>query len=188
MLPSVITMIANENDREFMTRLFMQYRRLMFSEINKLVSNPTEAEDILQNALIKLCDKVSLLRDLDERRRISYIITAVKNQAKNHIRDNQKVSIYSLDDENFDLANSISDGTDIEQNLIIKEQLKELSAVWSKLDDISRQLLESKYLLKMNDEEIGNMLGTNPASVRMMLTRARRKALNLMTATEKQHY
>lgn len=186
MLPSIISMIADQDDREFMTQLFMQYRRLMFSEISKLVSNSDEAEDILQNALIKLCDKVSLLRGLDERRRISYIITTVRNHAKNHIRDNQTEPIYSLDDENFNLADSISDGTDIEQSIIIKEQLMELSAVWSKLDDITRQLLESKYILKMKDEEIGKALGTNSSSVRMMLTRARRKALTLMTATDMQ--
>ena len=181
MLPSVIALIVDEDDREFMTQLFLQYRRIMFSEISKLISDPWDTEDILQNSLIKLCDKVSLLRDLDERRRVCYVITTVRNLAKNHIRDNHVVSICSFDDDNLNLSDTISDGTDINQTIIIKEQLKDLASVWNMLDETTQRLLEGKYILMKSDAELGQMLGINPSSVRMMLTRSRRKALDLIT-------
>jgi len=181
MLPSVIALIVDEDDREFMTQLFLRYRRIMFSEISKLISDQWDAEDILQNSLIKLCDKVSLLRDLDEHRRICYVITTVRNLAKNHIRDNHVVSICSFDDENLNLSDTISDGTNIDQTIIIKEQLKDLASVWQMLDETSQRLLEGKYIMMKSDAELGHILGINPSSVRMMLTRSRRKALNLMT-------
>lgn len=184
MLPSVITMIVDEDDREFMTRLFLQYRRIMYSEISKLIHDPYDIEDILQNAIIKLCDKISLLRDLDERRRISYIITTVRNLAKNYIRDNHVVSICSFDDDNLNLSDTISDGTDIDQTIIVKEQLMDLSSVWNRLDGTSQSLLEGKYILMKSDAELGQMLGINPSSVRMMLTRSRRRALDLMTTKD----
>lgn len=180
MMPSVISMMVDEDDRDFMSHLFSQYRYIMFSEICKLISDTWEAEDILQNALIKLSDKVSLLRELDERRRINYIITTVRNLTKNHIRDKQKVNICSLDDEYLNLSEIISDGTTIEHSLILKEQLKDLSSVWNLLDETSQCLLEGKYILKKSDEDLGRSLGINPSSVRMMLTRSRRKALEMM--------
>lgn len=180
MLPSVISMMVDEDDRDFMSQLYLKYRNIMFSEIIKLISDPWEAEDILQNALIKLSDKVSLLRELDERRRINYVITAVRNLAKNSIRDNHIVFLCSLDDESLNLAECISDGTEIEQGIILREQLKDLSSVWSMLDETSQCLLEGKYILRRSDEELGSILGINPSSVRMMLTRSRRKALELM--------
>jgi len=181
MLPSVITMIVDEDDREFMTQLFLQYRRIMFSEISKIISDPCDTEDILQNAIIKLCDKVALLRDLDERRRVCYVITTVRNLAKNHIRDNHVVSICSFDDDGLNLYDTVSDGTDVDQTIIFKEQLRNLSSVWNTLDETSQRLLEGKYILMKSDAELGQMLGTSPASIRMMLTRSRRKALDLMT-------
>lgn len=184
MLPSVITLIVDEDDREFMTQLFLQYRRIMFSEISKLISDPWDTEDILQSALIKLCDKVSLLRDLDERRRICYVITTVRNLAKNHIRDNHVVSICSFDDDNLNLSDTISDGTNIDQTIIIKEQLKDLASVWNMLDETTQRLLEGKYILMKSDAELGQMLGINPSSIRMMLTRSRRKTLDLMSTKE----
>ncbi|NCB74536.1 MAG: sigma-70 family RNA polymerase sigma factor [Clostridia bacterium] len=184
MLPSVIALIVDEDDREFMTQLFLKYQRIMFSEINKLISDQWDAEDILQNALIKLCDKVSLLRDLDEHRRICYVISTVRNLAKNHIRDNHVVSICSFDDDNLNLSDKISDGTDIDNTIIIKEQLKDLASVWNMLDETTQCLLEGKYILLKSDAELGQMLGISPSSIRMMLTRSRRKALWLMQ-TEK---
>lgn len=180
MLPPVVFMMVDETDREFMTELFLRYKRIMFSEISKIVPDQWEAEDILQNALIKLSEKVSLLRGLDERRRVSYVITTVRNLAKNSLRDKHGLTVYSLDDENLRLADSISEGTDIEQSVIFKEQLEDLSLVWDMLDDTSKCVLEGKYILKKSDAELGKMLGISPASVRMMLTRSRRKVLELL--------
>lgn len=184
MLPSVITMIVDEDDRKFMTRLFLQYRRIMYLEIFKIIHDPCDTEDILQNAIIKLFDKISLLRELDERRKASYIITTARNLAKNHIRDNHTVSICSFDDDKLNLSDTISDGTDIDQTIIVKEQLKDLSSVWDMLDVTSQSLLKGKYILMKSDAELGQMLGINSSSVRMMLTRSRRRALKLMTTKD----
>ncbi|MGI6156837.1 MAG: sigma-70 family RNA polymerase sigma factor [Enterococcus lemanii] len=167
-----------------MAQLFLRYRKIMFSEINKIISDPWESEDILQNALIKLSDKVSLLRKLDERKRVCYAITTAKNLAKNHIRDKQNIQLCFFDDENPNLPDGIGDDIDIEQSIILKEQLKDLSAIWSKLDETSQRLLEGKYILNQSNDDLGKMLGIKPSSIRMMLTRARRKALSLMSAKE----
>lgn len=104
----------------------------------------------------------------------------MRNLAKNHIRDNHVVSISSFDDDNLNLSDTISDGTNIDQTIIIKEQLKDLASVWNTLDETTQRLLEGKYILMKSDAELGQMLGINPSSVRMMLTRSRRKALELM--------
>ena len=109
-----------------------------------------------------------------------YVVATAKNNAKNHVRDAQRSRAYSLDDEAFDLSETISDGTDVEQIIISKEQLNDLSSVWNQLDEASRLLLEGKYILKMDDAELAKMLDAKPASIRMMLTRARRRALKLM--------
>lgn len=169
-----------KSDREFFEYIFSTYRKIMFYEINKIVFNTWEAEDILQNSFIKLSKKIGLLRQLDEPRRMYYVVATAKNNAKNHVRDAQRSRAYSLDDEAFDLSETISDGTDVEQIIISKEQLHDLSSVWNQLDEASKRLLEGKYILKMDDAELAKMLDAKPASIRMMLTRARRRALKLM--------
>lgn len=169
-----------KSDLKFFEYMFSTYRKIMFYEINKIVFNTCEAEDILQNTFIKLSGKIDLLRELDEPRRMFYVVTTARNHAKNHVRDAQRTRAYSLDDDAFNFSDTLSDGTDVEQIIISKEQLHDLSSVWIQLDETSRRLLEGKYILNMDDAELAEMLGAKPASIRMMLTRARRRALKLM--------
>lgn len=53
-----------------------------------------------------------------------------------------------------------------------------------RLDENTRWLLEARYILDYSDGELARELGVKPDSVRMALTRARRKARRLM---ESQH-
>ena len=62
MIPYCILLIENEDDREFMASLYQRYNRLMYDTIIKMAKNPHDTEDILQNALVRLIDKIGLLR------------------------------------------------------------------------------------------------------------------------------
>ena len=53
--------------------------------------------------------------------------------------------------------------------------------VWPQLSTQDKILLESKYILGYNDNEIGKLLGCKASSVRMYLTRARRRAVELIS-------
>ena len=63
-------------------------------------------------------------------------------------------------------------------------ELDALAQVWPRLDENTRWLLEARYILDYSDGELARELGVKPDSVRMALTRARRKARRLM---ESQH-
>lgn len=81
MVPFCILAIENEDDREFMTRLYLDYSRLMQQQITKIVQDEWAAEDLMQTTLVKLIDKVQDLRTKDRNHLINYIISACKNQA-----------------------------------------------------------------------------------------------------------
>ena len=75
MLPLMLMAIEDENDREFMERLYLQYHRLIYSEVRKLIQNEDEAEDLMQTVVEKLIHKVDLLRDRERRRLVNYVIS-----------------------------------------------------------------------------------------------------------------
>ena len=52
--------------------------------------------------------------------------------------------------------------------------------MWVRLTEEEQLLLEGKYILGYEDGELAGMLGCKKDSVRMKLTRARRRALRLM--------
>lgn len=180
MLPLALSAIIDPDDRSFMESLYIDYSRLMYSEIYKIIGEDQTAEDILQESLIKLADKVSLLSTLDRPRRINYIITTVRNMSRNYLRKQSGISICSLDDENSNIAATISDESNVEDIIILYYEKCNFEKAWAKLDETSRTLLEGKYILEKDNTELGKILGVKPSSIRMMLTRARRKALKLI--------
>lgn len=96
MVPFCILAIENEDDREFMTRLYLDYSRLMQQQITKIVQDEWAAEDLMQTTLVKLIDKVQDLRTKDRNHLINYIISACKNQARNYMRDKNRHAEYSI--------------------------------------------------------------------------------------------
>ena len=69
---------------------------------------------------------------------------------------------------------------EIDEILIISEQSQALVAIWPLLPESDQILLEGKYLLGYTDTELADLLKCKVESIRMKLTRARRKALKLI--------
>lgn len=184
MIPFVILTIEDDNDRAFMTDLFINYERILLSEAYKIVQDTWEAEDVLQTTLVKLIDKIPKLRSLEERNKVNYIITAVKNTAYSVMRAKSKENLPSIDDEDWYGRSSLSTGDSIEQDIFRAEMMDGLSDIWDDLDWRSQFLLNGRYILDTPAKELAADLGIQPDSVRMELSRARKKAKALM---EEQH-
>ena len=56
MIPYCILVIEDDDDREFMTLLYIRYQRLLYKEIYEILKKPWNTEDILQATLVKLID------------------------------------------------------------------------------------------------------------------------------------
>lgn len=181
MIPYCILVIEDDDDRVFMEHLFLEYHRLMYSEIQKITHDAWITEDVMQATLEKLIDKISLLRSLDRNRLVNYIITASKNTAINYLKKEKRVTVFSFDDcldSTADLyTNPLEDRL---EQLELEDDLKRLHRIWPDLDERSKFLLEGRYILKKTPEEMARELDIKVASLRMALTRAKRSAKNLM--------
>ena len=179
MIPACILAIEDESDREYMTRLYNQYKRLMYSTINEILKEPWSTEDVLQTAVEKLILKLDLLKSLDEKRLINYIITTSRNLAYNEYnkRTRQAEVIFQ---ENIDSLENDSYTDSIENFFLKKDEQTRFLEIWPELDPKNRYLLEAKYILGRKTPDIAKDLGIKPSSVRMAMTRARKQAHQLM--------
>ena len=179
MIPCIILAIEDESDREYMTGLYIEYHRLMYSEIKKILSGHEFIEDVLQSTIVKLIDKLSLLKNMDRAHLVNYIIVSCRNTARNELRYWARHPAFSFD-EAFDGNEPDNEFAPIDEQIIHADSLARLAQVWDKLDVRSRYLLEARYILEKTDAEIATDLGIQPKSVRMALTRARKTAKSLM--------
>ena len=56
MLPICILAIRDDDDRAYMTRLFVKYQRLMYRTIYDILGDKWATEDVLQTTLLRLID------------------------------------------------------------------------------------------------------------------------------------
>lgn len=178
MIPICILAIDNDDDREFMSRLFLSYNRLMYNEIIKIIHDPWVTDDLLQVTLEKLIDKITELRSKDRDRLVSYIIVSCKNTARNYLRDQKRHPAFCFDEE-VDCVDTENSQEEIEFRLISEEELNALVQIWPQLDERSQWVLEKRYVHERTTAEIAAELGIKADSVRMVLSRARSKAYNL---------
>lgn len=169
----------NDTDQEFILWLYQEFYRLMFYTAQKYVADQKQQEDIVQESLRKLIEKTSLLRRFQRPILASYIVSIVRNTSIDYLKmwQEEKDRLVNLDDLT---SQEVRNSQSIDETLILQEEMEHLKKVWSKLDTETRMVLEGKYILGYDNKKLSQLLRCQPSSVRMRLTRARRKALELM--------
>lgn len=180
MFPMIILAIEDESSRDFMLRLYVNSVTRMYLEAVKYVSDKETAEDVVSDAVVKLVEKVDLLRQLDEGKRLAYAVTTVRHMAYRHLRQKSRLELTSFEALEELLPSADAETTD---DKILKEQRKaRLRELFVAIPTEDLLLLEEKIILLWSDEEIAKTLGIQPNSVRMRLTRAKRRVADALTA------
>lgn len=182
MIPFYILAIEDDDDREFMTHIYHQYQRLIYQTTYQVTKDTWAAEDVMQETFLRLIDKIPLLRSQTRDRQVNYIITAATHTAYNYLRKHKNVVIFTFD-ENMDTPLSLAPDPieDYLEQQSIQDDWDSLRRAWPKLDRRSQYLLEGTYILEKSAEEIAKDLGIKASSTRMALTRAKRKARELIS-------
>ncbi|EMS72689.1 RNA polymerase sigma factor [Ruminiclostridium cellobioparum] len=174
-----------ENDRAFVLHLYKNYYCLARKIIFSITHDNKDIEDLINDAFIKLIEKISLIRTFDSCKTTTYVVYTVRSISINYIKHKkvEKKHIFYSDD--IDIAVDLSNlENDSGYELVRQEELDLLSDAVSKLPQKKKDLLYFKYVLEMKDEEIAKIFEIAPNSIRQYLTRARRDARKLIQREE----
>lgn len=172
------------SDQEFILHIYRKLNRLMFYTANKYTVDCQYNEEVVQESIRKLIEKIPTLRGLSDAALTYYVVATVRNTAINLLkRQKRQLGVVACigDPQEDDLHDTTPSLDDL---LIMREQIDKLKEVWPQLDEETRYILEGKYILGYDNDELSKFLDCKPNSVRMKLTRARRKVLNLLKEGE----
>lgn len=176
MLSLVMSAIEDPDARDFFTGIFQQYHRLMFYEASKYLSDQNAKEDVVQNALVKAIEHIDAVMQLEPVKIPAYLVIITRNESINYLRHESVVSSHASDVE----LESLSEDSAADDLLFVLDRKLTLEHVWTKLSEPEQTLLSGRYLIGYSDEELAALLGCKAASIRMMLTRARRRAARIL--------
>lgn len=172
MLTAVIAAIEDENDRSLIESLYTDYYVLMLHKAQSMVRDRHAAEDVVESVMLRLIDRIELLRGCNRASVRSYLVTCVRNEAIDRMRREKKTQ--SLDDAEERLRKLPDESPQLDTSLIREEQIQAVIKALEALDDRERLALRMKYYDRMTEGEIARLFGMSRSGIRNVIDRARR--------------
>lgn len=169
----LLALLDSEADAALLSDLFDKtYHRMKFTAV-KLLHDESEAEDAVQDTFINCMRHIETVRDLAPDARPYYLLTAVKRNALNRLRDKKRLTGLTQEEMIEDTDASV------EEKAIRTLTLEQVHDAFTQLPEDFKDVLRYKYLLDLSDREIAKLLGVGKASVRVYLMRARKAVLKI---------
>ncbi len=173
MMPMIILALDNEDDREFIKRLFLENQVMMYAIAFELMKDYHLARDMVSQSCVTMIDKIDYLRKVNVCTLSSYIAAIVRNNSLMYLRKRKREKEFLM--EEYLAADYIAKESEpVEARLIAEAEMQAIRDALSKVHRKDRDLLMMKYFEKASDKVIAERLGINTASVRYYLTKARR--------------
>ena len=178
MIPIIADVISTPDDHDIVTEYFLKHKLLLYAEARKYLSTQEDVEDIVYESLVRIMDHMEKFRELLPHERILYGKAIIRNLSYTYLKRSTKFSTTPFEDVDQYL---VVEESQLPDHVVFQQiQLEKIRAIWAKIPVEERLMLEQKYLLDWTDKELAARLGVQPQSVRMMLTRAKRKVIRLM--------
>jgi RNA polymerase sigma-70 factor (sigma-E family) len=156
--------VASPTATELVTHLFIAEADRLVPLARFFVDDRTAAEDIVQEAFIRLARSAHRIRDED--RAAAYLRSIVINLARDHNRR----GLVSLRHH----PSAVRDEPSAEETATVRESRQEVVAALRALPRRQRDCIALRYYLELSVEQIAETLGVSPNSVKTHLQRGLR--------------
>jgi len=154
-------------------------RAKLLNYARKLTDEPEDAEDAVQEVLLKLWNK---RLELEQYRSIeAFAMTLTHNICIDMWRCKRNDTL------SLDIVQDATPGGTPERLLEIKDEIRLMHEIINSLPTLQRTIMRMKDIEEYETEEIADITGWNPEAIRSNLSRARKKVreIYLQTVQEK---
>lgn len=154
-------------DAECFKKQFLPYHRQLYNQAVRLLENATDAEDVVQEAYLKLWDKRDSLNNIDNPR--AFCLTLVRNMCLDLLRSTR----YNWQRQQTELPDNLQisapDDTEARENVQIVQQIID------SLPEQQQRIVDLRDVKGYTYEEIEQLTGMTATNIRVVLSRARKK-------------
>ena len=152
---------------EMVSELFRLYGKLMYDVAYSVLKHEQNAEDVVQETLLKLIEKSDQFEQFVPQKMRRFIIVMTRNTALDFRRRQQRnIAVDMNEEENQSVLSLVSSDEDI-------FQARELAASFRQLDEDEQDLLWMKYWERQTSRQIAARLHISEAAAVSRLRRAK---------------
>lgn len=167
-----------KEDKRFFQQLFEEYKDFMYFIAGRYTADPVDCEDTVQEAVLRLMGNIPTLRSFCREKKAKYIMLTVKTAYLDCEKRKHRDRVVFLDDETLEAVQHMQAGCEPDG---MRAEHETIEALKAQLPARDWMVLEGKYILGYSQEELAELMGVLPDSVRMILHRAREKARRILT-------
>ena len=171
-------MIRDESDREFVKDLYIKYEQMMYKIAYNILHNSTDAEDAVQNTIIKIIDNLEKIRAIDSKETRFYLSFVTENAAKdiqrkaNHLPE----SVEDLGELEADIS--------VEDSVMLKIDFERLKTAMRSLPENEHQILFLNLTMGHSPAEIAGLHGISSNTARQKIFRAKHHLKQILEEEE----
>lgn len=183
MLPMVIMTMEDEDNREYMTRLYRDYQALMLKTAWEYSQDSATVEDIVSDSCVSLIQHLNQLKAMDKPALRAYIVITVRNKALDDLRRQalRRKSFVTMDENTLD---SLEETTSFERKLSLRQEMETVREAIANLPADEQDVLRMKFFRHMTDKEIAARMEIAENRVRVLIMRSRKKLKQMLYREE----
>lgn len=172
MLAFYLSLIDDEAEHAKFTKLYRRYRRLMKYTAYIIVRNVMDAEDIVQEAFIRITRYIARIEISDKSRTRALVCVITRRIAFDTIKIEKRHPTVSVELVGEIPGNAV--------DALSKMAAQEILELIKELPEIYREVLMLKAYYELTDKQLAGVLGISHGALRKRLERARTALLESM--------
>jgi len=174
---------ARKGDRESLAKLILPYAPGMYLGALRLTRNPADAEDVRQDALLKVMTRLEQFSGMPGEDRDdlhAWVSRIAANASIDVLRKRRDGKLFSLEEPNGEgdetLGTNVAAREDSPEERFARREMRKLMAdAITQLAPDLRQVCLLRDVLQYSTQEVSERLGISAMAVRLRLFRARRR-------------
>lgn len=154
-------------DAESFKKMYLPYHQKLYRVAYRLLGNSCDAEDMVQEAYLKLWHKREELVDI--RNPESFCVTLIKNICFDYLRSTKN----ETEKEDLEVINRSND-VSLVKEIEIKDELNCVKQLITQLPGKQQEVMKLRHLSDCSIEEIEQITGLNAVNIRVLISRARK--------------
>ena len=169
MLSIVLSAVdLNTDDKNKFESIYQVHKNALFHQVLKIVKNETDAEDVLQEAFIKIAKNINAIDDIQSKETISFLIVITKNTAYDYMRKSSKIIELPLSETETFIDESAL------ENLVSSIEYQQIVSVITSIPTPYNEVLYLHYVKDYSIKKTANILDKKTATVKMQLVRGKK--------------